>query len=117
MLDNNTNTEFEEVEENDVFLKYKKYLHKEIALLFPPALAAVYGLGPAPFRLYDAVGFDRLHVPDLGTERYLQDFAFNLFGNASYNKGKFSDVALLRLANARFRTWIRFQGCTYRCSD
>eukprot|EP00171_Calliarthron_tuberculosum_P010077 IDg10077t1 len=50
----------------------KKYLDRVSAICFPPALAAMYGLGTPPFQLYDAVGFDKLRMLHLGAQRELR---------------------------------------------
>ncbi len=47
----------------------KRYLKKESALEYPPALAAVHGLGTKPFHLYSSIGYDRLHALYPGPER------------------------------------------------
>ena len=59
------------------------YLQRESALEFPPFIAAMYGLGARPFRLYRNIAFDKLHVFDLGHLRVLADMAHTCFRNAS----------------------------------
>eukprot|EP00171_Calliarthron_tuberculosum_P008947 IDg8947t1 len=64
----------------------KRYLRRVSASLCPPALAALYGLGTAPFNLYSCVAFDTLHVVDLGLSRSIPDLAFSVFASTVYNR-------------------------------
>lgn len=53
--------------------------------------------------MYTVIGFDKIFVIDLGAEREQLDNAFRIFSNSSYNKQKYSTMALVRVANQRFR--------------
>lgn len=89
---------------NDEISNYsekRSYLSSQSAIEFPPALAAIYGLGTQPYRLYKTIGLDRLHAFDLGVVRYLPDNCFRLFRSVSYNKGAYSKAELVRCANQR----------------
>ncbi|KAI0566558.1 hypothetical protein FGB62_7g37 [Gracilaria domingensis] len=59
----------------------REYLHEFSAHEYPPALAAFRGLGSAPFLLYEVIGFDSLHVLDLGIFRLLPDIAGEVLGS------------------------------------
>eukprot|EP00171_Calliarthron_tuberculosum_P001347 IDg1347t1 len=85
----------------------KWYLKRVSATHIPTCFAAFYGLGTKPFRLYKTVGFDKLHVVDLGIERLLPDMAFQRFALPAYNRGVISKAALVRAANQRFSDLTR----------
>eukprot|EP00171_Calliarthron_tuberculosum_P010594 IDg10594t1 len=78
----------------DEFLLSKRYLRRVSANHIPPALGALYGLSSPPYRLYQSVEFDKLHVYDLGAARILPDFSFKKLSQHSYNKGKLSKSTL-----------------------
>eukprot|EP00171_Calliarthron_tuberculosum_P002760 IDg2760t1 len=86
------------------------YLRRVSASLCPPALAAVHGLGTAPFNLYSCVALDTLHAVDLGLSRSLPDLAYSVFASAEYNKSILSKTALVRISNQRFADCARKHG-------
>lgn len=45
------------------------------------------------------MGFDRLHVLDLGLARLIPDMAFQVFKKKEYNNSKISKAALVHIAN------------------
>ena len=57
----------------------KQFIDKTSALQFPPAVAAIYGLGSLPYRLYKSIGVEGLHVFDLGPVRETADNPFLMF--------------------------------------
>lgn len=75
------------------------YLQRQSASPFPPCLAAMYGLGTKPFRLYKCIAFDRLHVFDLGVLRVVADEAYKYFSNAFHSKMPMTTA--LTIANQR----------------
>lgn len=85
----------------------KVRLQKQSASEYPPALAAFYGLGTYPYDLYGCVGFDRLHVLDLGLVRLVLDMAFTIFKRKDYNRAKMTKSALVRIANQRINDFLR----------
>lgn len=83
--------------------KSKEYLKANRATVAPPALAAVHGLTSPPFSLYPSIGFDKLHAVDLRIARDIADKAYVIFSSPSYNKRVLSKMALVRIANQRFK--------------
>lgn len=79
----------------------KKQLMLSSSSEFPTALAVVQGLGSPPFLLYSCVGFDRLHVMDLGLGRQLPNMAYSVFGKSAYNRNILTKSTLVRIANQR----------------
>ena len=57
----------------------RQYLASISALHFPPTLAAFEGAVSYSYRLYASVGFDKLHVIELGYLRKITDDAFTIF--------------------------------------
>lgn len=82
-------------------IEAKARLQQQSASEYPPALAAFNGRGTPPFNLYRCVGFDRLHVLDLGLVRMIPDLAFKIFKKRDYNKSKLSKSVLVGIANQR----------------
>ena len=105
----------------ELLRKCKEFLVRNSASNLPPALASVHGFGSPPYSLYRAIGLDKLHTIDLGLERELTDKAFHVVNSPSYNSGMLSKMALVRIANQRYRDLPR--ACTptslspFRSSD
>ncbi|KAK1867539.1 hypothetical protein I4F81_010046 [Pyropia yezoensis] len=70
---------------------------------FVPALAAMDGLSTAPYLMYKMIGFDALHVLDLGVTRYLVQWLVEAFAKICSGDVPLAgtDAATRRVCNMR----------------
>ena len=75
-----------------------EYPREQSASLFPTVIAAMHGLDSPPFRLYDSIAFDWLHVFDLGLLLIIVDWLHNYL---SITTSILSPTATISVANER----------------
>lgn len=79
----------------------RRYLLLHSCCELPPVLAAFHGLGTEPFLLYKSVGFDTLHVLDLGVMRTFPDSCWRHFATKKWTT--LPTAKCIFIANDRLR--------------
>lgn len=77
---------------------------------YPPALAAMAGLTTAPFLLYKIIGFDVLHILDLGVTRLLVHRLIDIFPSLCAGYVPLCGSLIATYAEGNGRTWVADAG-------